>query len=80
MIRLTEERFKQSLIESVEEASAGETGEQTEQPAASDSKDGDADERIDRQSIEAMDLEHDEMLDRAIEFLTRPAKQQKIAA
>ena len=87
LIKLTEDRFKQSLRESLDEANekvveAGAMKEEeveTELPQTTEVDAEDLDDEIDRQTIDAIDLEHDEMLERAIEFFTRPAE-QKIAA
>jgi len=71
LMQLAEERFKDSLRESLKESES-----KIKLPEGG-SKKGDT---LDLKAIDSIDLELDEAMDRAIEFLTRPAAAAKIAA
>ena len=73
-MQLSTERFKQAMEDNINEIA------ETDEPDDGPSDPLDNAKPIDVDEIESLDLDHDSVLEEAIEFLTKPALPTKIAA
>jgi carboxyl-terminal processing protease len=74
LMELSTARFKQAMEKNIDELANADKADDKSTPPMGITK------PIDVEEIESLDLEHDEVLDEAIEFLTKPAVVGKIAA
>jgi len=80
-MRLSTERFKQSIEDNIDEFRASDKDDPVEGTIDDDPAVArDTAKQLNVEDIETIDFEYDEVLEKAIEFLTKPAAVGKIAA
>jgi len=81
LMRLSTERFKQSIEDNIDEFRASDKDDPVEGTIDDDPAVArDTAKQLNVEDIETIDFEYDEVLEKAIEFLTKPAAVGKIAA